>query len=47
MMLGITDLVSKSYFRKGSSILAIHTGGLQGNEGLNERFGLKLPVNLN
>jgi len=31
MMLGILDLVAKDYFPKGSTILAIHTGGLQGN----------------
>lgn len=34
MMYGIYDLVSKSYFPKGSKILAIHTGGLQGNRSL-------------
>ena len=43
-MFGIMDLVAKDYFRKGSSILAIHTGGLQGNKGMNYRFGLQLPV---
>jgi 1-aminocyclopropane-1-carboxylate deaminase len=43
MMLGILDLVSKDYFLKGSSILAIHTGGLQGNKGMSERLGVKLP----
>lgn len=30
MMYGIFDLVSKNFFRKGSIILAVHTGGLQG-----------------
>lgn len=30
----IQDLVHKSYFKKGSSILMIHTGGLQGNKSL-------------
>jgi len=43
MMMGILDLVSKDYFPKGSSILAIHTGGLQGNKGMSERLGVKLP----
>ena len=43
MMLGIIDLVAKDYFLKGSSILAIHTGGLQGNRGINERLGISLP----
>jgi 1-aminocyclopropane-1-carboxylate deaminase len=31
MMYGIFDLIDKNYFRHGSTILAIHTGGLQGN----------------
>lgn len=30
MMFGIIDLVSKKRFKKGSTIIAIHTGGLQG-----------------
>lgn len=44
MMFGIMDLVSKDYFPRGSTILAIHTGGLQGNKGMNERFKIQLPV---
>ena len=44
MMMGIFDLIGQDYFVKGSSILAIHTGGLQGNKGMNERFGLNLPT---
>jgi 1-aminocyclopropane-1-carboxylate deaminase len=43
MMMGILDLVGKDYFPTGSSILAIHTGGLQGNKGMSERLGIKLP----
>ncbi len=43
MMMGILDLIVKDYFLEGSKILAIHTGGLQGNKGINERFGLDLP----
>ena len=35
MMFGIVDLVKKNYFKKGTKILAIHTGGLQGIEGMN------------
>jgi 1-aminocyclopropane-1-carboxylate deaminase len=31
MMAGVFDLIGKKYFAKGSSVLAIHTGGLQGN----------------
>ena len=47
MLLSIIDLVAKDYFPKGSSILAINTGGLQGNKGINKKFGLELPVNYN
>jgi len=35
MMFGIVDLIKKGYFPKGSKILAIHTGGLQGIKGMN------------
>jgi len=35
MLFGIIDLINKNYFPKGSKILAIHTGGLQGIEGMN------------
>ena len=44
MILGVLDLIKQNYFPKGSSILLIHTGGIQGNIGLNQRFGLKLPT---
>jgi 1-aminocyclopropane-1-carboxylate deaminase/D-cysteine desulfhydrase-like pyridoxal-dependent ACC family enzyme len=39
MLYGIYDLAEKGFFRRGSKILAIHTGGLQGIKGFNERFG--------
>ncbi|GAA4932337.1 pyridoxal-phosphate dependent enzyme [Algibacter agarivorans] len=35
MLYGIMDLIEKNYFPKGSKILAIHTGGLQGIDGMN------------
>ena len=35
MMFGIFDLIEKGYFPKGTKILAIHTGGLQGIVGMN------------
>ena len=35
MMFGIFNLIEKGYFPKGSKILAIHTGGLQGITGMN------------
>lgn len=39
MMYGIFDLIEQGYFPKGSVIVAIHTGGLQGIVGFNQRFG--------
>ncbi len=45
MFFGIMDLIEKGYFPKGSKILAIHTGGLQGIEGMNRTLKKKkLPV---
>ncbi|MBT8316816.1 MAG: 1-aminocyclopropane-1-carboxylate deaminase/D-cysteine desulfhydrase [Lutibacter sp.] len=35
MLFGIVDLIKNRYFKKGIKILAIHTGGLQGIEGMN------------
>jgi len=35
MMFGIVDLIKNDYFKKGTKILAIHTGGLQGIDGMN------------
>lgn len=34
MMYGVFDLMRQEYFPEGSKILAIHTGGLQGNGSL-------------
>ena len=45
MLYGIVDMILKGDFKKGSKILAIHTGGLQGIEGMNmklQRQGLYL-----
>ena len=38
MLFGIFDLIKKDYFKKGTTIIAIHTGGLQGIKGFNQRF---------
>lgn len=35
MMFGIIDLIKKNQFKPNTKILAIHTGGLQGIEGMN------------
>jgi 1-aminocyclopropane-1-carboxylate deaminase/D-cysteine desulfhydrase-like pyridoxal-dependent ACC family enzyme len=39
MMYGIYDMVQKDKVKQGTTILALHTGGLQGIKGFNERFG--------
>ncbi|WP_338021195.1 1-aminocyclopropane-1-carboxylate deaminase/D-cysteine desulfhydrase [Aquiflexum gelatinilyticum] len=44
MMFGIIDLIRKDFFEKGSHILAIHSGGLQGIAGFNQRLGTSLPL---
>lgn len=36
MMFGVIDLINKNYFPPGSNIICIHTGGLQGNQSLQE-----------
>lgn len=38
---GVFDLIAKDYFREGTTILLIHTGGLQGVVGMNERIKKK------
>jgi 1-aminocyclopropane-1-carboxylate deaminase len=39
MMYGIWELIREGYFPNGSTIVAVHTGGLQGIRGFNDRFG--------
>ena len=41
MLFGILDLIKKDKFKKGSRILAIHTGGIQGIEGFNQKLKRK------
>ncbi|MEP0710863.1 pyridoxal-phosphate dependent enzyme [Algoriphagus sp.] len=43
MAYGLWDLIQQGFFPKGSKILMIHTGGLQGNIGFTERTGIELP----
>lgn len=45
MMFGVLDLIRNDYFKPGTKILAIHTGGLQGIEGMNNLLKKKnLPL---
>lgn len=41
MVFGVMDLIEKNYFKKGSNILLIHTGGLQGIRGINKILSQK------
>ena len=41
LFFGVFDLIAKDYFREGTTLLLIHTGGLQGIEGMNERIKKK------
>lgn len=41
MLYGIFDMINKDVFEKGSQILVIHTGGLQGVDGFNRRLERK------
>jgi 1-aminocyclopropane-1-carboxylate deaminase len=38
MMYGVHDLIAKGYFEKGSTIITLHTGGLQGLAGYKQYF---------
>ena len=39
LLFGIYDRINTGFYKHGEKILAIHTGGLQGIRGFNERFG--------
>jgi len=43
MMYGLYDLIRKGKIARGTSIVALHTGGLQGIKGIAERYGVSLP----
>jgi 1-aminocyclopropane-1-carboxylate deaminase/D-cysteine desulfhydrase-like pyridoxal-dependent ACC family enzyme len=38
MMYGIYELIQKGYFKEGEIIVAVHTGGLQGNAGFQRKI---------
>ncbi len=42
MLFGLFDMIKRDYFVKEATLLAIHTGGLQGIQGFNDRFGRML-----
>jgi 1-aminocyclopropane-1-carboxylate deaminase len=46
MVYGVLDLIKKEWFPKGSKILLIHTGGLQGIEGMNRLLKQKDQIEI-
>ena len=48
MMYALNEMIKADYFRPGTTLVAIHTGGLQGIEAFNQRYHtqLTLPTNL-
>lgn len=41
MVFGVIDLINKNYFPENSKILLIHTGGIEGVEGMNYKLKIK------
>ena len=39
LFFGLVEMAKQGYFKSGSTIIVVHTGGLQGISGFNERFG--------
>jgi 1-aminocyclopropane-1-carboxylate deaminase len=46
MLFGIIDLIKNGHFAKQNRILAIHSGGLQGIEGMNQRLQRKGQITI-
>lgn len=46
MFYGLADLITKNYFKSGTEILVIHSGGLQGNKGINSIIKRKYNLEL-
>lgn len=44
MVFGLIELIKTNYFKNNSSILAVHTGGLQGIEGMNSLLKKKNKI---
>ena len=42
MAFGVMDGIEKGYFPENSKILMIHTGGLQGNRGIEHKLKTKI-----
>lgn len=44
MVYGVLDQIKNRLIPSGSKVLLLHTGGIQGLAGFNQRFGLSLPL---
>jgi 1-aminocyclopropane-1-carboxylate deaminase len=47
LLFGVIDLINKNYFPENSKILVIHTGGIQGIEGMNLKLKSKNLLQIN
>lgn len=47
MVFGVTDLIKKGYIKEDARVLMIHTGGLQGIEGMNKKLEKKKSLKIN
>ncbi|UYZ58683.1 1-aminocyclopropane-1-carboxylate deaminase/D-cysteine desulfhydrase [Hymenobacter latericus] len=43
LLYGVLQLIEEGYFAAGSTVVAVHTGGLQGWAGFQQRFGVRAP----
>ncbi|GGF16370.1 1-aminocyclopropane-1-carboxylate deaminase/D-cysteine desulfhydrase [Hymenobacter cavernae] len=41
LLFGVLDLLEQDYFAEGSTVVAVHTGGLQGWQGFRQRFAAR------
>jgi 1-aminocyclopropane-1-carboxylate deaminase/D-cysteine desulfhydrase-like pyridoxal-dependent ACC family enzyme len=46
LFFGVMDLIEKKFFPENASLLILHTGGLQGIAGFNERYGELIKMNV-
>lgn len=47
LLYAINELIKSDYFEPGTTVIAIHTGGLQGIEAFNKRYQTTLPLPIN
>lgn len=47
LLYALNELIKRDHFEQGTTLLAIHTGGLQGIEAFNKRYQTTLPLPIN